>query len=252
MTSPQLPARPAPTTAREHLAHIADQWPALRELLTASTPTTWPPAGRIADQERLVSDLDQETARRQARQEYADRDPTAPGERPVPLRLGALDTMEEITTALCGLADQIAAQVQRPVINATVRGATILDEVARSMAMLALQDRLDINRWEYGHRDVLRAVGWLDFRLHGPAGPCQALAPAHRQQILTTARRCTRLLDTALGETTPEPQRIGRPCACGGHLALTTADDPAQIRVACETCEIAWTGPELLRLLDTA
>jgi hypothetical protein len=234
------------TTARQHLQHIADQWAALRELLTPHTTGGWLPVMGIQHLERD----DSRTV--EAAREYAERTATAPGERPVPIDLGVLDTIQAITTELCDLADEIAGSIQRPAFTARIRGASPLDDVARSLALMATKDQHDPRRWHFNltDRDGGHAAGWLADRLGDSGGPFRPVSPAQTQQIYRSARHCRRLLDVALGETTEQGQALGRACPCGGQLALH--HDDQTFRVACRTCEIAWTGPELLQLLDTA
>jgi hypothetical protein len=233
-----------PTTAQQHLTHIAEQWPALRALLDTATPTTWPPLMGIANLER------DEALQAEAALERAERTAVAPGERPAPLRVAVLDTITALEEALLGLADEIAGSIQRPAF--TVRAANPHDAIAFSVAMIGLRDAQDQRRWRFNlaHRDGQVAAAWLADRLQGADGPFRALTHTQRQHINRIAAACRRRLDIALGEHYEDQQPLGRYCECGAELVLIVTKDSFVVR--CAGCGTGWSGAELLERLEAA
>src|SRR5579884_3218027 len=99
---------PTARTAADHLATVIRHWPDLAEALAARQADTWPPTMGIA---RIIDAEDREMA---AAERAADRNPEQIGVRPAPLRIHILDTMRTVEAALVHLADQVAADIQRP------------------------------------------------------------------------------------------------------------------------------------------
>lgn len=237
------------TTAQDNLRHIATQWPALRELLQTRTPSTWPPAGRMADHQRNLDQDDEATEllHQQAQAERAERTALAPGTRPAPLRVSVLDTVTELETELLELADAIASAVQRPAFTTTVRSASPLDEVARSLALMGLKDQQDARRWRFNMatRDGQHAATWLADRLDGEAGPFRPLSDQQRADITAVARTVRRRLDRALGEGERRAPTAWN-CACGGQLWIISGTD-SDDRLECEKCG---TGRTIKAMID--
>ncbi|MGE7432774.1 hypothetical protein [Kitasatospora sp. NPDC001175] len=233
----------------ETLRHIAAQWPALRDQLTTPAAATWPPAGLGTYLSRL-DDEGRDAFHDEQAAERADRTATAPGQRPAPLRVSVLDALIEIEDELLALADEIASAVQRPAF--TVRSASPLDEVARSIALMGARDAADPRRWRFNMatRTGATAAAWLADRLDGPAGPHRALTDAEHHRVAAVASACRTRLDRALGEYTDGETALGRECACGAELTLTTGPDDFTIR--CSGCGTTWTGTSLIRGLSAA
>jgi hypothetical protein len=241
------------STAHTDLTHIAATWPTLRELLEARTPRTWPPAGRMADHQRDIADaLDSaEVLDQQAAVERAERTALAPGERPAPLRVAALDSILDIEADLLALADGIASAIQRPAF--TVRAASPDDTVARDIALIGLRDAQDPRRWSFvaSGRTGAQAATWLAARLGPAAGPFRALTGVQLDRLASEAaairRRVDRMLD---GRPTGGAQATGRQCTCGGTFeVISTAED---FIIRCTGCKESWTGTALLTGLTGA
>lgn len=223
------------------LQHIADNWAILRELLQARTPATWPPAGRMADHQRDLDDLDaalagMEVLHQQAALERAERTALAPGQRPAPLRVAVFDLIADLDAELLALADEIASAVQRPAFTATVRSASPNDQVARSLALMGLKDQNDARRWRFNmaERTGATAAAWLAGRLDGADGPFAPLSDAQRARITHTAATCRARLDRMLGNQDVTRTPIGQQCSCGGVLEMLTG--PASPVIRCTRC----------------
>nr|BFD90697.1 hypothetical protein KitaXyl93_20570 [Kitasatospora sp. Xyl93] len=235
------------------LTHIATQWPTLRELLQARTPRTWPPAGRMADHQRNLDDTtdDTEALAQQAAIERAERTALAPGERPAPLRVGALDTILDIEADLLALADGIASAIQRPAF--TVRAASPDDTIARDIALIGLRDAQDPRRWSFtaAGRTGVQAATWLAARLGPATGPFRALTGVQLDQLASDVaavrRRVDRLLD---GRPANGAHATGRQCECGGEFQVTSGQD--DFVIGCPNCRSSWTGTALLNGLTGA
>ncbi|MFI2612067.1 hypothetical protein [Kitasatospora sp. NPDC018619] len=241
------------STAHTDLTHIAARWPVLRELLEASTPRTWPPAGRMADHQRTIDDaLDGiEVVAQQAAAERAERTALAPGEHPAPLRVAALDTILDIEADLLALADSIASSIQRPAF--TIRGASPADTVARDIALISLHDAQDPRRWSWtaAGRTGRQAATWLAARLGPATGPFRALTGVQLDQLAADVaairRRVDRLLD---GRPANGAHATGRQCECGGEFQVTNGQD--DFVIGCPSCGSSWTGTALLNGLTGA
>lgn len=152
-----------------------------------------------------------------------DRDAVVLGERPVPLRLHVVDACRAVEVALCELADQVAAEVQRDTVK-PMRRPIPGDPVALQLAMLATRDENDPARWRYnmGDRSAVRAAGWLAARLRGDDGPCMPLRDHHRASIALVAREAARRIERTIGGTA-DRYAVGmdRPCPyCGDRLTM--------------------------------
>lgn len=222
-------------TVAEDLDTIADNWPALRDMLGGRPTTTWPPAMGVS---RLLDD--QERAERAA--ERADTAPDAPGPRPVPVDVDVLDTMTAVTAELVDLADQLAARIQRPVLSLSVTtGQGWTDDLHRAAVLLTAQDSADVRRWRYvGQRTVSDAAEWIAARYQASAGPFRPLTEGERARVEQVAAGGAARVRRALGlarRTTPAPY----PCpACRGSLVVEGGDgEPPAVR--CEEDGCGWS-----------
>ncbi|WP_030747557.1 hypothetical protein [Streptomyces sp. NRRL F-5135] len=107
---------PRPTTAQD-LWTCARHWDDLTDALTARTGTTWPPPAVPTATHDPTSDHAEAATWRAEALRALERRPDQPGWTAAPLRLGILDTIRTVEAGLLELADQIAGQVQRPLIT---------------------------------------------------------------------------------------------------------------------------------------
>ncbi|MEU0675448.1 hypothetical protein ABZ330_21655 [Streptomyces sp. NPDC006172] len=291
----------APRTALDDLQTVVDHWQHLRALIdTTQTASTWPPAMGKAEYLRALDDHDRDetallfqhaqqlvtTIDEHGRVQYecarcdyvgegrahlprGDRDPNKLGERPVPLRLHVVDTCRAIEVALCALADQVAADIQRDTVK-PLRKAIPGDPVGLQLAMLAARDEADPARWQFnlGERSAVRAAEWLLGRLRGDEGPCLPLRDEHRAQIALVAREAARRIDRTIGGTIERHAvTMDQPCPyCGATLtmhagggeddAVTCAGPGCEAPVGLDGGRRTWSTPAQLaalqRELDTA
>ncbi|MEW1867019.1 hypothetical protein AB0420_02275 [Streptomyces caelestis] len=152
-----------------------------------------------------------------------DRDAVVLGERPVPLRLHVVDACRAVEAALCELADQVAAEIQRDTVK-PLRRPIPGDPIGLQLAMLATRDENDPARWRFnlGDRSAIRAAEWLAARWRGDDGPCLPLHSAHRAQIALVAREAARRVERTIGGTVDRfAVPMDRPCPyCGSGLTL--------------------------------
>ncbi|BDH04876.1 hypothetical protein [Streptomyces seoulensis] len=285
-----------PRTALDDLQTVVDHWSDMRALIDTSQNTgTWPPTMGRAEYLRALDDHDRdETARslehaqhlvtrydEHGRPQYEctrcdyvgegrahtprpDRDGIQLGERPVPLRLHVVDACRAVEAALCALADQVAADIQRDTIKPLIR-AIPGDPTGLALAMLAARDEADPARWHFtmGERTAVRAAEWLIGRLRGDTGPCLPLRDHHRAHIAGVAREAARRVDRTIGGT-GERHAIpmdGRPCPyCGSVLTMHSGgglDD--EVTCAGPGCDApvglvdgrrTWSRPEQLAALQ--
>ena len=212
------------TTTRAHLATIVGLWPLLADAVGARPQTDWPPAMGIS---RM-------------------RGPDEAGDgrigdvRPLPINVDVHDAMTAITEQLVELADQIAAETQRPAMSHAPRGWPAADRQRRDE--LADQDAADPRRWRYvGTRSAPAAAQWLAHRIDAtPGGPFAPLSLQHLHAIERAATgaadRIEQLLRIARRTTATGRTHDG----CGGDLMVSGGDggDPA---VECADCGRHWT-----------
>lgn len=249
------------TTTRRHLADIAEGWPKLSALLPAGAGrSTWPPArsGYL----RALDDHDAEAVAL----ERAARSELSLGERPVPISLEVFDTMRTIERTLCDLADQIASEIQRPVIGmptGDLAGWTMANVARR--AKLVREDRADPRRWRYGGetRTAPTAAKWLSARLVGAEGPFRALSDERVAQVAAVAQGAAQRLGKLIGSERIDTV-MDRLCPwCAGKLVMSRGGDDPDI-VTCQTgadCTApvpltdkhrVWATPEQLAGLERA
>ncbi|MGW7197527.1 hypothetical protein [Streptomyces chryseus] len=244
-----------PRTALDDLQVVVDHWTDLRDLIDTSQPSdTWPPAMGKAEYLRALDEHDRdETALllqhaqhlvtktdEHGRPRYEclhcdyvgegrshlprpDRQPGQLGERPVPLRLHVVDACRAVEVALCSLADQIAAEIQRDTVKA-LRRPIPGDPVGLALGMLAARDEADPARWHFtmGDRSAVHAAEWLLGRLRGDEGPCMPLRDHHRASIGLVAREAARRIERTIGGTVDRyTVAMDRPCPyCGSTLTM--------------------------------
>ncbi|SFK74222.1 hypothetical protein [Streptomyces pini] len=228
---------PTTTAAAHDLAAIVRHWPHLRALVDTTTPAVWPPAD--TDRAGYLRTIEQH----HSEQQPADREHPTLAETPAPVRLHIVDASRAIEAALCHLADEIAAEIQRSPL-APPRTAPVGDDVLDHLDTLAEQDAADSRRWRYtnaggrGERTAVRAAEWLRARLHGEAGPFAPLDEAQRRRIARVARGARERIERTIGAdrrtvTMPED----RPCPwCGGELRMACGGSDAPV----VTCRNGW------------
>ncbi len=237
-------------TAYDDLTTIVDLWGDLRAHLDAPTVASWPPAGLTAYLAALDEHAREEYLADQAA-ERAERTATAPGERPVPLRLTVLDTIRALDAALLHLADEVASTVQRPARTAA-KAAGPGDDIGLRLSLAAAADQADPRRWHWNgdHRDAGTAANWLAQRIAGEAGPFRSLHQTDRDRIGLVAAGARQRIEKALGLDRRE-DAIPRPCGCGGQIVMRHGggQDP---EAECRECQRTWSGLALFQLLPKA
>jgi len=215
-------------TTTTHLDIVITHW---QHLETALVPSggraAWPPAGRLITYLRQLED---------AEAQRAARDGTGAGEHPAPLDIDVLDTMRTVEAVLVELADQIAAQIQRPSMSHAPRDWPPADRARRDA--LADADAADPRRWRYtGQRTAPYAAAWLAARLESVPGPFGPLPE-------TEAHRIHKIADTAAARVLAaldmdrRAAKVTRPCHCTGTLYVHGGDGTTPY-VRCDTC--GWT-----------
>ncbi|MFJ4990037.1 hypothetical protein ACIP9H_40355 [Streptomyces sp. NPDC088732] len=240
------------TTPDGDLQYVLDHWDRLDDLLDSNAGTTWPPPRREqptdsedtephrhAQHLRTVPLGEDRVAYECVHCDYVgdggdhtarpDRDPAQLGVRPVPIRLGIVDTAVAIETALVACADAIAREVQRePMPMPRPRRAAVVrtraervewEDRARRIEQ-ARADSADPRRWHStGRRSAVQAGEWLQDRLAGSPGPFQPLTDGHRAHIAIAARETARLLRIAIRDERTQRVLDGMPCpGCKGEL----------------------------------
>ncbi|MFJ9468349.1 hypothetical protein [Streptomyces caniferus] len=276
----QNTARPA-RSADADLRIVLDHWQHMRDLIDTATPAPWPPA-MGAEYLRALDEHDvaEVALDRMSPAEFLarpgeddDQDGTASerehlvlAEQPAPLRLHVVDACRTVEVALCSLADEVAADVQRAKV-APPRRANPNDPVGRDLALLSARDEADPQRWHYNvvGRSAPRAAAWLLARLDDKPGPCRPINEAHRDRIGRIAREAARRIERTIGiEQRRAFPMDDRPCPwCGAALTMHRggADAPA---VTCENgleCGApvqvrdghrTWAAPHELAALEVA
>lgn len=213
-------------TAVQQLREIREQWGDLLHAITVPPPAVWPPVQPSV--QHLVRDDDADTG------PHVGRLPLVLRQHPAPANLDALDAAVAIETALFGLADRIAAAVQRPNRDP--------------------DDWANPDRWHLpSHRDVglwvqagpgSRALGlhwaavWLEDRLAATEptdlhGVVRGVLRAHAERVTAQAHRT---LLAALGRD-ERAIPASEPCPwCHGTLTTrTTSGDPDDMTITCDT-----------------
>ncbi|MFE0533809.1 hypothetical protein ACFW20_07145 [Streptomyces nigra] len=239
-------------TAADDLRVVVDHWQHLRALVDTSTPAVWTPPKDVAD---YLRKLDEHHAAERALESVMtpakwlarpgehdqdaparpEREPLTLAEQPAPLRLHVVDACRAVEAALCAVADEIAAEVQRAPIKRLARSIPG-DRVGLDLALLAARDEADPQRWHYnlGDRGAVRAAEWLISRLEGKPGPCMPLDDAQRARIGRIAREAARRIERTIGNDRRRGFPMDRPCPyCGASLTMHRGGSDA----ATVTCE---------------
>ncbi|MFM9637627.1 hypothetical protein [Streptomyces turgidiscabies] len=242
-----------PRTAADDLRVVVAHWQHLRALIDTSTPAVWTPPkdvddylrqldehhaaertlGHMSPAEWLARPGDVETV--VARPERA---PLVLAEQSAPLRLHVVDACRAVEVALCSIADEIAAAVQRAPVKRLPK-AIPGDRVGLDLALLAARDEADPQRWQYnlGDRSAVRAAEWLIGRLESAPGPCLPLDDAQRGRITRIAREAARRIERTIGNDRRRGFPMRRPCPyCGAELTMHRGGTDAST-VTCENGE---------------
>ncbi|WP_240044763.1 hypothetical protein [Streptomyces alboflavus] len=238
-------------TPAEALRAVVTHWPHLRALIDTATPDVWPPADTSQYLHALEEhDAAEVTAGRLSpagltprpdddrdAEPVAGREHLVLAEQPAPLRLHVVDACRAVEAALCSLADEIAAQVQRRQISAPVR-PNPNDPTGRDLALLSVRDEADPQRWHYNLRErtAPRAAEWLLARIENAPGPCEPLTVAHRRLIGRIAREAARRIERTIGSERRSLPMTQRPCPwCAGQLMMHQGSDDDAAAVTCGT-----------------
>lgn len=243
---------PIAVQAAADLAAVREQWGDLLAAIEQPPAAEWPP--------REYRTVDVQAAARET-EPTIGRLPLTLREHPAPLNLTALDAALSVERDLFGLADTVAAAVQRP-IRYTATGRH-----GRNRYQPDEADRDDPARWIYaaptdpGSRayGLHWAAVWVEGRALGEdtiaARPNSTtrlpmlftpVRPVLLDEIAATARRARRTVEQALGRD-GQPTALDRPCPyCRGALtAHTRSGDPAAATIVCATGS-ACTAPVML------
>lgn len=230
---------PIATRAAANLAAVREQWGDLLAAIGRRPRTEWPPRDSRAlgtvpeDDEPPIGRL-----------------PLTLREHPAPLNLAALDAALSIERDLFGLADTVAAAVQRSVRYVAT------EQHGRNRYQPDQADRDDPARWIYaaptdpGSRTygLHWAAVWIEGRALGEASGdlFTPVRPVLLDEIAANARRARRTVEQALGRD-GQPTALDRPCPyCRGALtAHTRSGDPAAATIVCATGS-ACTAPVML------
>ncbi|MFE2912845.1 hypothetical protein [Kitasatospora indigofera] len=234
--------------AAADLRTITRHWADLRDMLDTPTIATWPPSG-LANYLAALDDDAREQHRADQAAEYAERTATAMGERPVPLKLAVLDTIQALDAQLLHCADQIASTIQRPAITVR-RSAGPGDTIGQALRLAAAQDEADSRRWRWNGpgRDGGTAAKWLCARVLDADGPFAPLSPGDRDRIAAVAQAARTRVESTLGLARREDP-ITRRCPCTGPMVLRQggALDP---EVECQLCGMRWVGAAMATLVQ--
>lgn len=247
---------PIANRAAADLAAVREQWGDLLAAIEQPPAAEWPP--------REYRTVDVQAAARKT-EPAIGRLPLTLREHPAPLNLTALDAALSVERDLFGLADTVAAAVQRP-IRYTATGRH-----GRNRYQPDEADRLNPARWIYAAptEPGSRAYGlhWAAVWIEGRAlGEDQGdlftpVRPVLLDEIAANARRARRTVEQALGRD-GQPTALDRPCPyCRGPLtAHTRSGDPAAATIVCATGSACtapvpldrgrrmWRGAELVTL----
>lgn len=206
------------TTTAAHLRTVALHWNDLRDAL--GQPAIHHGFGiGLRGHLAALNEPDMDLLARARADERADSSPDAPGERPVPIRLHILDTMNTVEQALIDCADQTAAIIQRSPMAGAPRSWPAADRERRNQ--LALADAADPRRWKYtGRRTAPYAALWLLARVEHRGGPFTLLPQREAARISAvaadSANRIERALDIAAQQRTLEQRHE----ECGGTIEI--------------------------------
>lgn len=228
---------------------IVRHWGDLHAMLVIPGTADWPPAARMADHQRALSDEEQAEIHAEAAAERAERTAVAPGERPIPLRAAVLDTITAINGQLLYVADQVASSIQRPAITVPP-SAGPADETGRALRLLATTDEADSRRWHWNGagRDGRTAALWLRGRILDEDGPFAPLGLDDRERIGAVAAAARERVERTLGLARREDP-IARRCLCTGHMVLRQGG-ALEPEVECQLCGTKWIGAAMAALVQ--
>ena len=225
------------TTAdtRHNLRIIRQYWGDLLAAIDTDPQPVWPP-------QRLTTEM---WARRDAEAaiERAERSSDALGDSPAPLNLDAAQAVDDLTTEILALADQVAAACQRPLSAVTYRhdGSQAAARDAATRTAAAVADNTDPRRWHYNAswaRGVHWAAVYIDGRIAGEDlddGLFRPIPPQLARDVAIVADHAARRILTVLGIGTTSTVIPDRPCPwCGAELRFhQPVDEPPT--VTCST-----------------
>lgn len=256
------------TTARaqHHLIIVITHWPDLQDALGTPTKVASFGVGLRAylaaldriDEEQALVHVQQLATRKDehGRTQYQctrcdhvgdghthasgeDRDPAQLGQRPTPLRVAILDTMQAVHADLLECADAVAEVAQRQPMGQLPAGYPETDRARR--AVLAMKDRHDPRRWKWtGPRPAAPYTAlWLLGRLQGAPGPFHRLDVRQAELIAAVARsaaeRIERALDISVERRTLDQRHEG----CGGRIDIHGGEGRQPV-AHCTGCGRIW------------
>ncbi|WKK26552.1 hypothetical protein QZH56_13725 [Streptomyces olivoreticuli] len=232
MTDLALAAPLVARRAADDLFAIREQWGDLLAAIDRPPAEEWPPRERRGFLDQLATAEDDE----RSVVPVVGRVPLTLRQHPAPLNLDALDATLDAERTLFGLADLVAAAVQRPIRPArTGRRRYLPDQV----------DAANPARWHYpaptspGSRayGLHWAAVWLEGRALGEPGDDDLFAPMSARlldEVAATVQHARRTVERALGRD-GRKTTLDTPCPwCGGQL-VGRARPGGQPTVACST-----------------
>lgn len=252
-----------PRTPADDLRVVLEHWQHMRDLIDTATPAAWPPAMGHAQYLRALDDHD-------AAEVARDRDRLVLAETPAPLRLHVVDACRAVEVVLAAVADEIAAEVQRPVMSGPDPQWPEADRARRRALVEA--DAADPRRWHYtlGDRTAPAAAAWLLARIEGPSGICERITLEQRDRIGRVAAEAARRVEQTIGvDRRTADLDDDRPCPwCSGRLTMHRDAARGEASVTCangldcsapvrvESGRRVWSTPhellELRKALDVA
>lgn len=196
----------------------------------------------------LLTEPDPDVLAQYRADERADSSPDAPGERPVPVRLHILDTMNQVENDPTACADHIARQVQRdPIPLPSARPATYTSQREADIAyadrqrrtQLAHADLVDPRRWRYtGRRTAPHAALWLLARVERAPGPCRRLDDDQERRIGVVAAGAAVRVEQAL-DIAAQRRTLEQLHSCGGRIDVHGGAGAKPV-AHCTGCGAVW------------
>lgn len=229
-------------TAARHLHTCITHWPDLQDALGAPSKIASFGVGLrayLAALDRADEQHAQTERQRALELRLLERDPTQVGERPTPLRIAILDTMQAIHADLLECADATAEHVQRAPMGQLPDGYPEKDRARR--AVLAMKDRHDPRRWKWtGPRPTAPYTAlWLLGRLQGAPGPFETLTARHTDDIASVARSAAERIERAL-DISVERRTLEQRHDCGGRIDVHGGEGRPPL-AHCRGCGRIWT-----------
>ncbi|MFE7073781.1 hypothetical protein ACFU96_27210 [Streptomyces sp. NPDC057620] len=228
--------------AQHHLTTVITHWPDLQDALGTPNKVASFGVGLRAYLAALdrIDDQQAEAERQRARDlRLLERDPAQVGERPTPLRVAILDTMQAIHADLLECADAVAEVAQRQPMGQLPAGYPEADRARR--AVLAMKDRHDPRRWKWtGPQPAAPYTAlWLLGRVQGAPGPFHRLDVRQAELIAAVARsaaeRIERALDISVERRTLDQRHEG----CGGRIDVHGGEGKTPL-AHCRLCGRIW------------